>query len=135
MESFISGSPRDGEEREEERESEKEGAMPRFLKPGKVVILLTGRYAGRKAVIVKNVDDGTGSRPYGHCLVCGVDRCGGGEKRERKRGERECVCVCVFENRGRLRGVYMYMKDMDGEEVCDGYDDVLYLYTCVLVCV
>ena len=48
--------------------------MPKFLKPGKVVILLTGRYAGRKAVIVKNYDDGTGSRPYGHCLVCGVDR-------------------------------------------------------------
>ena len=45
------------------------------------------------------------------------------------------MCVCVFENRGRLRGVYMYMKDMDGEEVYDGYDDVLYLYTCVLVCV
>ena len=94
MESFISGSPRDGEEREEERESEREGAMPRFLKPGKVVILLTGRYAGRKAVIVKNVDDGTGSRPYGHCLVCGVDRCGGG-KNEREREERESACVCV----------------------------------------
>ena len=46
----------------------------KFLKPGKVVILLSGRYAGRKAVIVKNYDDGTGSRPYGHCLVCGVDR-------------------------------------------------------------
>ena len=38
----------------------------------KVVILLTGRYAGKKAVIVKNYDDGTNSRPYGHALVLGL---------------------------------------------------------------
>jgi len=42
------------------------------LQPGKVVILLSGRYAGKKAVIVKNYDDGTSSRPYGHALVCGL---------------------------------------------------------------
>ncbi|KAL4445381.1 hypothetical protein ABPG77_011206 [Micractinium sp. CCAP 211/92] len=46
--------------------------MVKFLKPGKVVILLSGRYAGKKAVIVKNYDDGTSSRPYGHALVCGL---------------------------------------------------------------
>ncbi|KAF9542998.1 hypothetical protein EC957_001357 [Mortierella hygrophila] len=28
--------------------------MPRFLKPSKVVVILNGRYAGKKAVIVKN---------------------------------------------------------------------------------
>ena len=58
----------------EAREAREERGGMKFLKPGKVVILLSGRYAGRKAVIVKNYDDGTGSRPYGHCLVCGVDR-------------------------------------------------------------
>ena len=42
------------------------------MQPGKVVILLSGRYAGKKAVIVKNYDDGTSSRPYGHALVCGL---------------------------------------------------------------
>lgn len=42
------------------------------LQPGKVVILLSGRYAGKKAMIVKNYDDGTSSRPYGHALVCGL---------------------------------------------------------------
>jgi hypothetical protein len=42
------------------------------LQPSKVVILLTGRYAGKKAVIVKNFDDGTSSRPYGHALVVGL---------------------------------------------------------------
>ena len=42
------------------------------LQPGKVVILLTGRYAGKKAVIVKNNDDGTTGRPYGHAIVAGL---------------------------------------------------------------
>ena len=42
------------------------------MQPQKVVILLTGRYAGKKAVIVKNFDDGTSSRPYGHALVVGL---------------------------------------------------------------
>lgn len=35
-------------------------------------MLLQGRYAGKKAVIVKNYDEGTSSRPYGHALVCGL---------------------------------------------------------------
>jgi len=48
--------------------------MPKFLKPGKVVIVTSGRYAGRKAVIVQNHDDGSKTRPYGHALVAGVDR-------------------------------------------------------------
>ncbi len=42
------------------------------LQPGKVVIILGGRFAGKKAVIVKNYDDGHGSRSYGHALVCGL---------------------------------------------------------------
>ncbi|GAX77603.1 hypothetical protein CEUSTIGMA_g5047.t1 [Chlamydomonas eustigma] len=48
--------------------------MVKFLKPGKVVIVLTGRYAGKKAVIVKNHDEGTSSRPYGHALVVGLSK-------------------------------------------------------------
>ncbi|KAK2077869.1 60S ribosomal protein L27 [Prototheca wickerhamii] len=48
--------------------------MVKFLKPGKVVILLTGRQAGKKAVIVKNFDDGHSSRPYGHALVLGLSK-------------------------------------------------------------
>ena len=35
---------------------------PKIMKSGKVVLLLSGRYAGRKAVIVKSYDDGTGDR-------------------------------------------------------------------------
>ncbi|TKS91423.1 60S ribosomal protein L27 [Collichthys lucidus] len=48
--------------------------MGKFMKPGKVVMVLAGRYAGRKAVIVKNIDDGTTDRPYSHALVAGIDR-------------------------------------------------------------
>ncbi|KAE8805938.1 60S ribosomal protein L27-3 [Hordeum vulgare] len=46
--------------------------MVKFLKPGKAVILLQGRYAGIKAVIVHVFEEGTGDRPYGHCLVAGL---------------------------------------------------------------
>lgn len=42
------------------------------LQPNKVVILLTGRYAGKKAVIVKNNDDGSSGRAYGHAIVAGL---------------------------------------------------------------
>merc|ERR1712168_1125040 len=48
--------------------------MGKFLKTGKVVLVLAGKYAGRKAVIVKAYDDGTNDKPYGHALVAGVDR-------------------------------------------------------------
>ena len=48
--------------------------MVKFLKPNKAVIVLQGRFAGRKAVIVKNFDDGTRDRPYGHCLVVGISK-------------------------------------------------------------
>jgi large subunit ribosomal protein L27e len=39
-----------------------------------VVIVLNGRHAGKKAVIVKTFDEGNGARKYGHCLVAGIDR-------------------------------------------------------------
>ena len=48
--------------------------MVKFLKPNKAVILLQGRYAGRKAVIVRSFDEGTRDRPYGHCLVAGIKK-------------------------------------------------------------
>ena len=66
--------------------------------PGKVIVLLTGRYAGKKAVIVKNQDDGTSSRPYGHAIVCGLAK----EPRKVRWGacwskavERSCLWLAV----------------------------------------
>ncbi|CAI5791860.1 60S ribosomal protein L27 [Podarcis lilfordi] len=46
----------------------------KFMKPGKVVLVLAGRYSGHKAVIVKNIDDGTSDHPYSHALVAGINR-------------------------------------------------------------
>uniref|UniRef100_A0A2I3S6Z1 60S ribosomal protein L27 n=1 Tax=Pan troglodytes TaxID=9598 RepID=A0A2I3S6Z1_PANTR len=48
--------------------------MDKFMKPGKVVLVLAGGYAGRKAVIVKSNDDGTSDSPFSHVLVAGIDR-------------------------------------------------------------
>ena len=48
--------------------------MGKIMKPGKVVLVLGGHYAGRKAIIVRNNDDGTADRPYGHAIVAGIDK-------------------------------------------------------------
>merc|ERR1711907_106506 len=48
--------------------------MPKFLKPGKIAIVLQGKYAGRKALILNNFDEGTEQRKYGHAVVAGIDR-------------------------------------------------------------
>ncbi|KAI9226159.1 MAG: 60S ribosomal protein l27-like protein [Piptocephalis tieghemiana] len=46
----------------------------KFIKPGKVAVVLQGRYAGKKVVIIKQFDEGTPERPYGHALVAGIDQ-------------------------------------------------------------
>merc|ERR1712071_142296 len=48
--------------------------MGRFIKSGRVVILTAGKYAGKKAVVVKENNDGSQDRLYGHALVAGIDR-------------------------------------------------------------
>ena len=48
--------------------------MVKIMKVGKVVLVLSGRYAGRKAIVMKNYDDGTTEKQYGHALVAGIDR-------------------------------------------------------------
>ena len=45
-----------------------------IIKSGKVVIVLAGRFAGRKAVVVKTFDEGSGDKHFGHCLIAGIDR-------------------------------------------------------------
>jgi Ribosomal protein L14E/L6E/L27E len=46
--------------------------MGKFIKTGRVVVLLKGRHAGKKAVVVKTFDEGSKSKPFGHCLIAGV---------------------------------------------------------------
>lgn len=48
--------------------------MGKILKSGRIVVLLQGRHAGKKAVVVKTSEEGTKSRPFGHALVIGVER-------------------------------------------------------------
>lgn len=38
------------------------------VKNGKVVVLLNGRFAGRKAIVVKTFDEGKGDRKFGHAI-------------------------------------------------------------------
>merc|ERR1711920_665252 len=46
----------------------------KIMKAGRIVILLAGRRAGKKAVIVKQFDDGKKGKTFGHALVAGVER-------------------------------------------------------------
>eukprot|EP00286_Rhodomonas_abbreviata_P011015 CAMPEP_0181326744 /NCGR_PEP_ID=MMETSP1101-20121128/21684_1 /TAXON_ID=46948 /ORGANISM="Rhodomonas abbreviata, Strain Caron Lab Isolate" /LENGTH=142 /DNA_ID=CAMNT_0023435263 /DNA_START=24 /DNA_END=452 /DNA_ORIENTATION=+ len=45
-----------------------------IIKNGKVVIVLAGRFAGRKAIVVKASEEGNDSKKFGHALVAGIDR-------------------------------------------------------------
>ena len=40
-----------------------------------VAIVLQGRQAGKKVVVIKQLDEGTKDRPYPHAIVAGVERC------------------------------------------------------------
>jgi large subunit ribosomal protein L27e len=44
------------------------------LKPGRIVLVTAGRFAGRKGVVVFSTDSGTKEKPFGHALIAGVDK-------------------------------------------------------------
>ena len=48
--------------------------MVKVYKQGRVVILLGGRHAGKKAIVLKANDEGTSDRPYEHALIAGIER-------------------------------------------------------------
>ena len=48
--------------------------MVKIVKPGRVVVVLNGRFAGKKAVVVKAFDEGSKSRKFPHCLVAGIEK-------------------------------------------------------------
>ena len=54
--------------------SDRQFTMVKIMKPNKVVIVLAGKYAGRKAIILKNHDESTSDRNYGHAVVAGIER-------------------------------------------------------------
>eukprot|EP01036_Dinobryon_divergens_P033006 gene33006-42703_t len=55
----------------ETKEKEKKGGI---IKAGKLVILTAGRFAGKKAIIIKASEEGNDSKKFGHALVAGIDR-------------------------------------------------------------
>ena len=48
--------------------------MVKFYKPGKIVVVLNGRYAGKKGIIVKSNYESVKDRKYPHCLVVGISK-------------------------------------------------------------
>ena len=44
------------------------------MKSGRIVILLAGRHAGKKAIVVKTHDDHKKERKFSHALVAGIER-------------------------------------------------------------
>ena len=48
--------------------------MGKFIKSGRVVVVLQGRLAGKKGVVIKTSDEGNKERKFGHALVAGVER-------------------------------------------------------------
>ncbi|KAH9825059.1 ribosomal L27e protein family-domain-containing protein [Melampsora americana] len=48
--------------------------MVKIYKGGKVAVVLSGRHAGKKVVVIKQSDEGTKDRPYPHCIVAGIER-------------------------------------------------------------
>ncbi|KAE8781813.1 60S ribosomal protein L27-3 [Hordeum vulgare] len=98
--------------------------MAKFLKPGKVVNLLQGRYAGKKAVIMRMFEEGTRDCPYGHCLVIGLAKypkkviCKDSDKKSRVKVFLKLV---NFTHLMRTR----YTLDVDLKEVVSGALDSL----------
>jgi large subunit ribosomal protein L27e len=48
--------------------------LPHAPEAGKVVIVLQGRHAGKKAVVVKTFDEGNSEKRFSHCLIAGLAR-------------------------------------------------------------
>ena len=48
--------------------------MVKFYKPGKIVVVLNGRFAGRKGVIVKSNYESVKGRKFPHCMVVGLSK-------------------------------------------------------------
>lgn len=98
-----------------------------IIKSGKVVIVLAGRHAGKKAVVVKTIDDGSSSdRRFSHCLIAGIAR--GPRKVTRamskKKVESRSRTMKPFVKYVNVRHVFptRYVVDMDLKKTVDETD-------------
>ena len=78
--------------------------MVKFYKPGKIVVILNGRYAGRKGVIVKSNYESVKDRKYPHCMVVGLSK---GPKKPTKR------------NIGKMQAQIKKLESSDKEDAVD----------------
>mmetsp|Transcript_11231 Transcript_11231/g.21019 ORF Transcript_11231/g.21019 Transcript_11231/m.21019 type:complete len:146 (+) Transcript_11231:185-622(+) len=94
-----------------------------LLKSGKVVIVLAGRYAGKKAVVVKTFDEGSDDKHFSHVLIAGIAR--GPRKVTRamskKKVEKRSKCMKPFVKYINVRHVFptRYTVDMDMKKAVD----------------
>jgi len=98
-----------------------------IIKSGKVVIILAGRHAGKKAVVIKNIEDGNGDdKRFSHCLVAGIAR--GPRKVTRgmskKKVEKRSKTMKPFVKYINVRHVFptRYQVDMDLKKAVDEAD-------------
>merc|ERR1712160_231937 len=103
------------------------GLKMAIIKSGKVVIILAGRHAGKKAVVVKNVEDGNSDdKRFSHCLVAGIAR--GPRKVTRgmskKKVEKRSRTMKPFVKYMNVRHIFptRYVVDMDLKKAVDEAD-------------
>lgn len=97
-----------------------------FSEAGKVVIVLAGRHAGKKAVVVKTFDDGNSDKRYSHCLIAGIAQ----NPRKVTRGmskakvEKRSKVMKPFIKYVNVRHVFptRYVVDLDVKKVVDEAD-------------
>ena len=93
---------------------------------GKVVIVLAGRYAGKKAVVVKTFEDGSDEKKFSHCLIAGIAR--GPRKVTRgmstKKVEKRSRTMKPFVKYINVRHIFptRYVVDMDLKKAVDEAD-------------
>eukprot|EP00521_Asterionellopsis_glacialis_P006796 CAMPEP_0195284238 /NCGR_PEP_ID=MMETSP0707-20130614/2507_1 /TAXON_ID=33640 /ORGANISM="Asterionellopsis glacialis, Strain CCMP134" /LENGTH=193 /DNA_ID=CAMNT_0040343555 /DNA_START=166 /DNA_END=747 /DNA_ORIENTATION=+ len=95
-------------------------------KSGKVVIVLAGRHAGKKAVVVKTFDEGNADKQFSHCLIAGIAR--GPRKVTRgmskKKVEKRSRTMKPFVKYVNVRHVFptRYVVDLDLKKAVDEAD-------------
>mmetsp|Transcript_20496 Transcript_20496/g.34942 ORF Transcript_20496/g.34942 Transcript_20496/m.34942 type:complete len:146 (-) Transcript_20496:77-514(-) len=97
-----------------------------IIKAGKVVIVLAGRHAGKKAVVVKTFDDGNSDKRFAHCLVAGVARSPRKVTRSMSKAkvEKRSRCMKPFVKYINVRHVFptRYVVDLDLKKAIDEAD-------------
>mmetsp|Transcript_993 Transcript_993/g.1352 ORF Transcript_993/g.1352 Transcript_993/m.1352 type:complete len:146 (+) Transcript_993:84-521(+) len=97
-----------------------------IIKSGKVVIVLAGRHAGKKAVVVKTFDDGNSDKRYAHCLIAGIARNPRKVTRSMSKAkvEKRSKVMKPFIKYVNVRHVFptRYVVDLDVKKVIDEAD-------------